>query len=705
VSASTFEPERYELHAGPRYSFRPSRREVLRALGGGLLVVCIVRDLAAQESGRGGRREERDEADTIGAWLHVGASGEITAFSGKAEVGQNARTSMAQVVAEELRVSIEAVRVVMGDTRLTPYDRGTFGSRTTPALVPRLRRAAAAAREMLAREAAARWGVERASLEVAGGRVLEPGGRSASFGELTEGRELVENVADDAPTTAPADWQVCGKAARKVDGRSLVTGGHRFASDVVRPEMLHGVVLRPPAAGARQTRVNTTAAAATPGVVVVQDGDFVGVAAPDEHAARRALAAVEAEWETAPQVSHRELFEHLRETAVDSSRGGRSRQSTGSVDRALGSAERRLAETYTVAYIAHAPLEPRAAVAEWSDGKLAVWTGTQRPFGVRSELAEAFGLAEDDVHVVVPDTGSGYGGKHTGEAALEAARLARAAGRPVKVVWTREEEFTSAYLRPAGLIDVESGFAADGTIGAWRFHNYNSGSSALEPTYSFANTDLRFLRCDAPLRQGSYRALAATANHFARETHLDEVARALGLDPLALRLANLEDGRQIAVLEAAAGRFGWGSEPIEGRGVGLACGFEKGGYVATCAEVSLDRRDGIRVERLMSAFECGAILNLDGLENQVTGAVIQGLGGALFEAIEFEGGKVLNPRFSAYRVPRFGDVPFVETVLVDRPDLPSEGAGEAPIVAVAPAIGNAIFDLTGERRRGLPLLA
>jgi len=289
------------------------------------------------------------------------------------------------------------------------------------------------------------------------------------------------------------------------------------------------------------------------------------------------------------------------------------------------------------------------------------------------------------------------------EAALEAARLARAAQKPVKVVRTREEEFTWAYLRPAGVIEVESGARRDGKLTAWRFHNYNSGSSAIEPVYAVPNLETEYHASDAPLRQGSYRALAATANHFARETHLDELARALGMDPLALRLANLDDPRQRAVLEAAAQRFGWGGERSSGHGVGLACGFEKGGYVATCAQVAVSGKS-VRVERLVAAFECGAIVEPAGLETQVEGALIMGLGGALFEQIEFEGGRILNPRFSRYRVPRFTDVPKIETVLLDRRDLPSAGAGEAPIVAVAPAIGNALFDASGERRRALPML-
>jgi isoquinoline 1-oxidoreductase len=310
------------------------------------------------------------------------------------------------------------------------------------------------------------------------------------------------------------------------------------------------------------------------------------------------------------------------------------------------------------------------------------------------------------VRVIVPDTGSGYGGKHTGEAAVEAARLARAAGQPVKLVWTREEEFTWAYFRPAGLIEVKAGAKKDGSLTAWECHNYNSGGSALQTPYEVPNQRAAFHGADSPLRQGSYRALAATANHFVRETVMDDLAHALRLDPLAFRLQNLKEPRLRAVLEAAARQFGWGKARAgKGRGFGIAVGTEKGSYVATCAEVAADPAGGaVQVVRLVTAFECGAVLNPDHLKNQIEGAAVMGLGGALFEAIRFDKGKILNPRFSQYRVPRFGDAPLLETVLLDRKDLPSAGAGETPIVTVAPAVGNALFAASGIRLRSLPMV-
>ena len=484
-----------------------------------------------------------------------------------------------------------------------------------------------------------------------------------------------------------------------------MTGKHVFPSDINLPGMLFGKILRPPSFGATLSSLDKRQAEAMNGVVVVHDGDFVGVAAPNEHAAEQAIAAIRAEWKLIPQPSGKELYEYLKKNAETQGNHDERPSAKGSVESGLASADHRVESTYTVAYIAHAPLEPRAAVAEWKDGKLMVWTGTQRPFGVRAELAQAFRIPEGQVRVQMPDMGSGYGGKHTGEAAIEAARLAKGAGHPVKLVWTREEEFSWAYFRPAGVLEGRSGVKQDGTITAWEFHNYNSGSAGIGAPYDIPNQRIVFHASKSPLRQGSYRALAATANHFARESHMDELAQTVKMDPLEFRLKNLKDSRLRAALEAASHQFGWGSaKKHTGQGFGIAGGLEKGSYVATCAEVAVDPSSGqVRIVRVVTAFDCGAVVNPDHLRNQIEGAIVMGIGGALFEAIEFEDGRILNARFSRYRVPRFSDAPEIEVVLLDRKDLPSAGAGETPLVGLAPAVGNAIFDATGIRVRSLPM--
>jgi len=702
-----FEPERYELNTPPAHRFLVDRREFCKLLGGGIVVVCVVNATsAAQESGGGRRRFGESLPQEVSAWLHIGEDGAVTVYTGKVEVGQNTRTALTQAVAEELRVPPSLVGMVMGDTDLTPFDMGTFGSRSTPTMSPQLRRAAAAAREMLIDLAARRWNVERTELVAADGKITDPARqRRAEYTELVKGQELARSIAADQPLTARSEWKVMGQSLPKVNGHDLVTGRHRFASDLKLPNMLHGKVLRPSAFGATLVSLDAREAKAMPGVTVVQDGDFVGVAAPTPELAARAVATLRAEWKSSPQPSGRQLFVDLKKTAVEGSgREDGFEHSVGSLDRARAEAARQLQGTYNVAYIAHAPLEPRAAVAEWSNGKLIVWTGTQRPFGVRSELAQVFRLPEDHVRVQVPDTGAGCGGKHTGEAAAEAARLAQAAGRPVKVVWTREEEFTWAYFRPAGVIDVAGYVRNDGAITGWDFHNYNSGSAAIGTPYDVPNQRIQFHAVKSPLRQGSYRALAATANHFARESHMDDLAHLIKMDPLEFRLKNLKDARLRSVFEAAAQKFGWGQpKGSKGQGFGIAGGIEKGGRVATCAEVAVDDAGKVRIVRVVTAFDCGAVINPDHLRNQIEGATVMGIGGALFEAIEFENGRILNGRFSRYRLPRFSDLPSIEVVLVDLKDQPSAGAGETPIVGLAPAVGNAIFDATGVRLRSLPM--
>ena len=699
------ELERYELFEDPAYNFGFDRRQFLKAFSGGIALIVPMSNLVARtfqqdqdESGRGrgGQRAPQE----IGAWIHIDESGMVSVFTGKVEIGQNIRTSLAQAVAEELHVPLTTVRLVMADTDLVPFDMGTFGSLTTPRMAPQLRKAAAAARETLITLAAEQWKVETNTVRIVDARfVNHDASKSLTIAEVAKGQKLVKTIPANMEVTPVTKWTIAGTSVPKVDGRDFVTGKHQYTSDIKREGMLFGKVVRPSALNASLVSIDTKTAEAMPGVTVVRDGDFIGVVAPDQQTALGAEKSIAVHWKAPGQPGAEELFDYLKKNATK-----RAARPVGSIADGMAAADKKLAQTYTVAYIAHAPPEPRAAVAEWNDGKLTVWTGTQRPFGVRSELAEAFHIPEEKIRVIVPDTGSGYGGKHTGECAVEAARLARASGKPVKLVWTREEEFQWAYFRPAGVIEVNSGVKNDGTVTAWDFQNYNSGGSGIQVKYDFPNQDIQFHNSKSPLRQGSYRGLAATANHFAREVHMDELAQLVGMDPVAFRLKNIKDTRLKAVLEAAATTFGWGRKKSDGRGYGIACGFEKGSYIATAAEISIEAKTGgVKIERVVASFECGVIVNRVHLHNQVEGAVVQAIGGALFERIEFRNGQILNGRFSKYRVPRFSDMPAIEIVLLDRKDLPSAGAGETPIVGLAPAVGNAIFDATGKRIRSLPL--
>ena len=704
------EPERYELSERPGYTFDVNRRDFIRLGGLGILVCIAARPADAQETAQGPRMTPQPAPTDVSGWLHIDEKGQVTAFTGKVEIGQNIRTSLAQAIAEELSAPLASVTMVMGDTDRTPFDIGTVGSFTTPQNMPLLRRAAASARAALVDLAAQRWSVPASEVTVSEGRVRHASSsRSAGFGELTRGERIVRQIAETQPLKPAAQWTLAGTAVGKVDNDAIVTGRQKYVSDIARPGMLYGKVVRPSAAGATLASVNDAAARRIAGATVVRDGNFVGVAASKPWIADEAARAIQAQWAPqAGQPSSSTIYDYLRANAQ------KPAARPEALEQALGNVPHRLERTYTVQFIAHVPLEPRAAVAEWTGDTVTVWVGTQRPFGVREEVAQAFRMPVSQVRVIVPPFGSGYGGKHTGEVGVEAARLAKAAGKPVKVVWTRAEEFQWAYFRPAGVIEIAAGVTADGVIRAWDFVNYHSGRAAIEGVYQIVQNRTQFVTLTPPLRSGSYRALAATANNFAREAHIDELASLVKLDPMEFRLKNLQDPRARAVLEAAAERFRWGTRLPAGRGAGLAIGFDKGGYVATAVELEprrgpSDGREGIqgdgepKLHRVVVAFECGAIVNPDGLKNQIVGAVIQGIGGALWEAIDFADGRILNGTMQRYRVPRFTDVPPIDVVMVDRKDLPSAGAGETPIIGLAPAIANALFTVSGERRRALPL--
>ena len=378
---------------------------------------------------------------------------------------------------------------------------------------------------------------------------------------------------------------------------------------------------------------------------------------------------------------------------------------SGDVDAAIAGATLTLSATYTTPYVAHVPLETRCAVAAWDGDRVTVWAGSQRPFGIREQVAAELAIAEEQVRVIVPPTGGGYGGKHSVDAAVAAARQSRAVGQPVKVRWTRAQEFEFAYFRPAALIDIRAALNRRHRISAWEHLNVNSGAPGIELPYRVANQRLRYQPAESPFRQGSYRALAATANNFARESAMDELAHLADADPLQFRLDHLDDERDAAVLQAVAERGGWAkSDRSAGRSVGIACGLEKGGRIATMVEVGRTRAGEPKLTRIVAAYDCGAIVDRDNLRNQVEGALVMGLGGALFERVHFANGRVTNGTMTDYRVPRFSDVPPITVILLDRRDEPPAGAGETPIIALAPAIANAIFALTGERRRSLPLL-
>ena len=686
------------------YDFGLSRRSFVKVLGAGLLIAAAIPAVAQQEGGR--RGGFGGGARTIAARIHIAKDGTITVLTGKVEGGQGARAELSQAAAEELGVPLASVQMLMADTSATPDDGGTFGSGTSPRTVPAVRRGAAAARNLLAEFAAQQWKVERATVVMRDGKIFDADGQhSLTYADLANSdgaaKLLEQAIPSDIALMPVKEWKVLGVPTPRPNAHDIVTGAHKYPSDIARPNMLYGKILRAPSFHAKLISVDLAAAKAMADVVVVQDDQFVGVAAPNSSLAEAALNKISdtAKWDTVAQPSSDELFEYLKKNVE----GGVPANPFASE---LAGAKI-VRQTYHIPYIQHAPLEPRAAVAEWTDGKLTVWTGSQNPFAVRGELAGSFHLPTENVRVVIPDFGGGFGGKHSGECAVEAARLAKAAGKPVSLRWSREEEFTWAYFRPAAVIQAEASLDAQGKIVTWHFININSGGQGVDTPYAVGKKNCHYVASKPPLRHGSYRALASTANNFAREVFMDETAAVAGADPLAFRLAHLDNDRLRAVLEKAAQEFDWANRVKKKNpdlGIGLACGMEKGGFVAACVEAAIDRKENkIKVTHVCQAFECGKILNPANLLSQVQGGIVMGLGAALREEVTFENGKITSATFRKYQVPRFDDMPELDVHLIDRPDLPSAGAGETPIIAIAPAVANAVFQATGKSVRALPI--
>jgi len=649
------------------------------------------------------------------AYLRIGPDGRVGCFVGKVEMGQGNMTALAMLAAEELDVPLDRVDILMGDTDLCPWDGGTGGSLSMWQFGPVLRGAGAEARAALLQLAAERLQVPADRLEVQAGVVSVKGepARRVDYGQLVQGKRIERHLTDVKPKPFSA-YTLVGKSAPRKDALAKVTGAARYTADQGLPGTLHACIVRPAAHGATLKAADTAAAERVPGVRVLRDGSLVAVlhALPDQ--ARMAAALVKASFDGVPlALDDRSIYRHLTAKVGGAKVGvqegdlkaGEARTST------LVEAE------YLNAYVAHAAIEPHAALAQWKDGRMTVWTGVQAPFRVKAQVAEALGLPADKVRIITPYIGGAFGGKAAGPHAVEAARLAmKAGGAPVQVVWDRREEFFLDTFRPAAVVKIRSGLDPAGRITFWDCRV--SGTSDREadigydlPAKRFASTgDAGDIGTSTggglhPFATGAWRAPAANTNVFARECHMDMLAAKAKVDPLAFRLRHLSDQRVIRVLETAAERFGWvaGAAP-SGRGVGVACGSWRGTIVAAMAELSVAAATGqVRVKRVVLAQDMGLVVNPDGARQQMEGAVTMGLGYALTEGLRFKDGRILDENFDTYRIPRFSWLPAIETVLVANPELQAQGGGEPPIVCMGAVIANAVHDALGIRLFELPM--
>jgi len=688
---------------------RLDRRRFLQLAGGGVAVFFGVGPSAFFA------QERRGYPDDFNAYLLVGRDGRVTVFSGKIEMGQGVTTSLAQMAAEELGVSVGSVEMVLGDTDRCPWDAGTYGSQTTRMFGPALRTAAAEARLVLLGLAARKLGVPRERLSVADGVVSVTGDakRRVTYGELADGKKIARAVGEKAVLRSVSEFQVMGRSPKRIDAPDKVTGRARYSGDF-RPEgMLCARLLRPPAHGATRRSVDVTAAQKMPGVTVVERDDLVAVLHADPDAAGRALELVRADWNTPEAtVDDQTIFEHLVRA------GGPPQEKDSRGDLAAGRAgsARVFETTFRKGYVAHAPMEPHAAVAEPRGGRFTVWASTQTPFPTRDRVAKALGVDADKVRVIVPYVGGGFGGKSADLQAIEAARLAQITGRPVQVAWTREEEFFYDRFDPAAVVEIASGLDGAGRITFWDCTVHAAGERGATPTYDIPNLRLRSTGRMSygdssgsgglhPFATGPWRAPGANMNAFAMESQVDVMAAAAGVDPLEFRLRNTKDARMRAVLEAAGKAFGWkpGKGP-SGQGRAVACSVDAGSYDALVAQVRVDARDGtVRVERIVCAQDMGTVVNPEGAALQMEGSITMGLGYTFSEELRFRGGDILDRNFKTYALPRFSRVPAIETVLVKNDALPPQGGGEPAIVATGAVIANAVFDATGARVLRLPL--
>ena len=688
------------------------RRAFLELAGGGVVVLVALGPAAlrAQDA-------RRVYPEDFNAYLVIGENGRVTVFSGKIEMGQGAMTSQAQMVAEELGVELASIDMVLGDTDRCPWDMGTFGSLTTRMFGPALRAAAAQARLVLTTLAARKLGVSQDRLVVKAGRVTVAGepNRAVSYGELSKGARITQVVDDKAVLRAASEFRVMGASPPRLDAPEKVTGAAKYTADIRIPGMLYARILRPPMHGATLLRLDTAVAEQLPGITVIRHDYLVAVLHADPESAATALASLKADWRLPEaKLDQDSIFEHI----VANSPARKEVLNRGDLALARAGSATVFEASYQKGYVAHAALEPHAALAEMKNGRMTVWASTQTPFPTRDRIATALGLDTTNVRVLTPFLGGGFGGKSAAGQTVEAARLAQITGKPVQVAWTRAEEFFNDTFDPASVVEIVSGVDRDGKISFWDYSVYAAGERGATPCYEMASARIRSAGSTSygsdaegasvhPFAVGAWRGPGANMNVFAIESQIDTMASAARADALAFRLRNLNDARMRRVLHAAATAFGWKAAVApSGRGFGLACVVDAGTYVATMAEVKVDPASGkITVQRIVCAQDMGIVVNPEGAKMQVEGGITMGLGYTLAEELRFRGGEILDRNFDSYDIPRFSGVPRIEAVLLRNDDLAPQGGGEPSITTTGAVIANAVFDATGARMLRLPLTA
>jgi len=684
------------------------RRSFVKLMGGGLFIFfnswSVIELLGCTSP-----TQDKSLPKDYNAFLLIAEDGTVSCFTGKIEMGQGIITSLAQMMADELNVPFESVKMVMGDTDLCPWDGGTWGSLSTRSFGPNMRAAAAEARGVLLSLASEKLGVPAAQLEARNGIITDTknANNSVSYAQLTKGKRI-EKYLDVKPAVEDyTDFTYVGKSYKRVDAVAKVTGDAKFTGDLRLPGMVYARILRPPSHGAKLTSVDYSQAEKMDGVKVIRDGDLVAVLHENRNKADAAIVKIEAEYSfNEMPVNDKTIFDWI----LKAESTAREVNLVGDLETGRKLSAKTFASEFHDPYLAHAPIETHTALAQLEGDKMTVWASTQLPFPLKDALVKELGFPPDKVRVIVPLVGGGFGGKSAYRQAMEAAKLAKITGKPVMVAWTREEEFIYDNFHSAGVVKINSGIDSSGMIKFWDYNVYYSGTRGAETIYDVPNirTTSYSRKKDAPavhpFATGPWRAPNNNTNTFARESQIDIMAAAAGIDPLEFRLKNLKDEKMIACLKAVADKFGYmPGKAMDGKGIGIAVGTDAGTWVAMIAEVKVDKTTGkVEVLRITCAQDMGLCVNPEGATIQMEGCITMGLGYTLTEELFFEGGNIKNRNFDTYDIPRFSWLPKIETVILDRKDQAPQGGGEPAIITVGAAVANAVFNATGARLFRMP---
>ncbi|HEC62459.1 MAG TPA: isoquinoline 1-oxidoreductase [bacterium] len=685
-----------------------NRREFLKLTGGIVVFFTVGGPLAIAQEGR--RRGQGLPGD-FNAYLRIDEDGRVTCFTGKIEMGQGIITSLAQMLADELDVALESVEMVMGDTDLCLWDMGTFGSMSTRFFGPPLRAAGAEARRALLELASEHLKVPVGRLRVEQGMIVDKTNTKnrVSYGRLSKGRIIERRLDENVVVKSPSEFAIIGKPVTRTDALDKVTGKAKYTGDILLPDILYAKILRPSAHGAKLISVDSSAVKKVEGARIIEDRDFVAVLHkyPDE--AEKALSQIKAKFDTPEAtVTDTNIFEHLLNIAPGGDIAARGGKLQTGEQRATAISQ----QTYFDGYVAHAAMETHTALVKIEGNRATVWASTQTPFRAKNEVARALGIPADNVRIITPFVGGAFGGKTNNQQVVEAARLAQLTGKPVQVMWSREEEFFYDRFRPAAVVTIRSGITDQGRMTLWEYHVYFAGERGSQHFYDIPHhrtvvhgSGWRSIPGSHPFGTGAWRAPANNTNTFARESQIDVMATAAGIDPVSFRLEHLHDGKMRRVLEVAADKFGWEARKSpSGRGYGVACGTDAGTHVATMVEVEVDRHSGhVQVKRVVCVQDMGLAINPEGATIQMEGCITMGMGYALTEDIHFKGGEIFDLNFDTYEIPRFSWLPKIETVIIDDKKSPPQGGGEPAIIVMGAVIANAIYDAIGVRLFQLPM--